>query len=390
MTITTTANKAVALGNGATTVWPYAFLIPEAGDLTVTLVDRASGNPTVVSPTLYTVTGLGSALGGSVTYPLSGLPLSSAFDIVIERVLAETQETDLENQGTAYPAVIESALDYLTMLVQQLQDQIDRSIIFSVADSSAPELPPASARAGLFLAFDSNGDPIAAAGINPSVTVSAAMIPVVTAPTTAAALVALGLPGALLDLLIPAGVIWDWANGTVAPTGFVFAFGQPCTGLYPVYRAALVALGSPFGTNGVDPLMPDGRSIVGGGKSNMGGVDNGLLAGGTVLGAFLGAQTVVLTLAQLPTGITSAGTSVSTLSGGSAVPISLGGSITSRSIAFQAGASNVGPFPETSGGAWNGQTNINGTITGTSNNTGGGSHPNVQPTLVLNKIIKVH
>jgi hypothetical protein len=50
MTIETTAIKAVATGNGATTVWPYTFLIPAEDDLVLTLVDVASGNPTVIAP----------------------------------------------------------------------------------------------------------------------------------------------------------------------------------------------------------------------------------------------------------------------------------------------------------------------------------------------------
>jgi hypothetical protein len=129
------------------------------------------------------------------------------------------------------------------MITQQLQDQIDRAIVFSVADTIETTLPTATARAGLFLGFDTNGDPVAVDGLTAGTTVSAAMIPVVTAPTTAAALTALGLPGALLDLLIPAGTIWDYA-GTTAPTGFVLAFGQACTGTYPVLRALLVAAGS--------------------------------------------------------------------------------------------------------------------------------------------------
>lgn len=300
MTITTTAIKAVAQGNGANTSWPYTFLIPAESDLVVTLVTIASGNEVVVSPANYSVTGIGNDAGGQVTYPLVGPALSALYKIVVERVLPLTQDTDLVNQGGAYPQDIEDALDYLTMAVQQLQDQINRSIVFSVADSVAADLPVASARANLSLTFNSNGDPVATSQLTPGTTVSAAMIPVVTAPTTAAALTALGLPGALLDLLIPSGTEWPYHAGGAAPTGFVFPVGQPCTPTYPDYRAKLVAAGSPYGTNGVDPLMPDRRSTVIAGKSNMGGVDNGLLTGGTVLGAVLSTQTKTLVAGNLP------------------------------------------------------------------------------------------
>src|SRR6185295_11478963 len=131
MTLTNQSTKAVALGNNATTVWPYTFPIPSQASLVVTLVDVASGNPTVLAPVSYSVTGLGSDIGGTVTYPLSGSPLTPATYIVIERFVAEVQETDLTNQGGAYPEDIEDALDYITMQILQVQDQINRAIVFS-------------------------------------------------------------------------------------------------------------------------------------------------------------------------------------------------------------------------------------------------------------------
>lgn len=375
MTITNTTNKAVATGNGATTVWPYTFIIPELGDLQVTLVDVASGNETIIAPVNYTVTGLNNPAGGTVTYPLIGSPLTSATDIVLQRLLTETQETDLQNQGAVYPADIEDALDYLTMLVQQLQDQINRSIVFSIADTVETTLPVASARANLLLGFNSSGDPVAVSGITPGTTVSAAMIPVVTAPTTAAALTALGLPGALLDLLIPAGTVWDYSL-TAAPTGFLFPSGQACTSLYPIYRAALVAASSPYGTNGVDPLMPDLRSMVVAGKSNMNGIDNTLLTGGTVLGALLGNQVVVLTTPQIP-----AHTHV----------ITDPGHVHEERMSAAGGVSQI--VTANGSGVLSG-SGINTALSTTgitiNNAGGGGSHPNVQPTFILNKIIKVH
>jgi len=378
MTLTTTSVKAVAQGNGATTVWPYTFLIPAETDLIVTLVEIASGNPTVLAPSVYTVTGIGNPAGGAVTYPLSGSPLASTFDIVVERLVPDVQETDLTNQGGAYPQDIEDALDYLTMITQQQQDQIDRSIVFSVADTvAASTLPVASARAGLLLGFDSNGNPIAVDTIAGGTIVSAAMIPVVTAPTTADALVALGLPGSLLALLIPSGTIWDYSIGDV-PDGFAFPIGQPCTSIYPDFRAKLIASGSPYGTNGTDPLMPDLRSVVIAGKSNMGGVDNGLLPGGTVLGALLGSATRVLITSNLPP-YTPTGTIIST----------------SSSIVLKGDLFTVSPGP-TSVDAPAGTTSLDITPTITSTFTGvaqGGTSTAfsiVQPTLICNKIIKVH
>jgi hypothetical protein len=104
MTIETTAIKAVATGNGATTVWPFTFLIPAESDLVLTLVDVASGQSNDNSSCELHRDRCRQDTGGTVTYPLSGSPVSSAYYVVIERVLPLTQETDLLNQGAVYPA----------------------------------------------------------------------------------------------------------------------------------------------------------------------------------------------------------------------------------------------------------------------------------------------
>src|SRR6266576_240831 len=378
MTLSTQSMKAVAQGNGATTVWPYAFLVPSATDLIITLVLISSGNETVVAPSLFTVTGIGDPAGGSVTYPLSGAPLSALYKIVVERFVPDVQETDLVNQGGAYPQDIEDALDYLTMITQQQQDQLNRSIVFSIADTGSDRtLPVASVRAGKFLSFDADGVPIVVDELTPGTTVSAAMIPVVTAPTTTDALIALGISGGstLLDLIIPSGVEWDYNAGGAAPTGFVYPIGQPCTPTYPDYRAKLIAAGSPYGNNGTDPLMPDKRSAVNAGKSNMGGVDNGLLTGGNVLGALLGTQTITLIGANLPPYTPTGNISVVDGAGlpkGATNTIVASGAVTavlSDAVAF-----------------------VNVTATFGGNPQGGSSTPVsvVQPTFICNKIIKVH
>lgn len=383
MTLITQSIKAVGQGDSANVTWPYAFLIPTQDDLVVTLVDVASGNPTVLAPVNYTVTGLGDPAGGAVTYPLSGSPLTVATYLVVERFVAEVQETDLTNQGGVYPQDIEDALDYLTMQTQQLQDQINRSIVFSVADTVESTLPAATARANLFLGFNSSGEPVAVDGLTAGTTVSAAMVPVVTAPTTADALTALGLPGSLLDLLIPSGTCWDYHAGGVAPTGFVFPIGQACTPTYPNYRAKLVAAASPYGTNGVDPLMPDLRSVVSAGKSNMGGVDNGLLTGGTVLGAILGTQTKVLITANLPaytpSGTIANGAITLTYPQGTVLQPGGGGAI---SVVTGAGTSFSGTTLGVSQAA--------STFTGAAQGGTSTAFSIVQPTFICNKILKVH
>ncbi len=136
MTISTTSNTTTQQGNGSNTNWNYTFLIPSADDLVVTLTTIADGTTEVLDPSVYSVTGINDPNGGTVTYPLIGSPLSTAFNITIQRILPLTQEVDLVNQSAFYPDVVEGEFDYLTMLVQQMQEQIDRALAFPVGAST--------------------------------------------------------------------------------------------------------------------------------------------------------------------------------------------------------------------------------------------------------------
>jgi hypothetical protein len=214
------------------------------------------------------------------------------------------------------------------------------------------------------------------------------MIPVVTAPTTAAALVALGLPGALLDLLIPSGTEWAYNAGGAAPTGFVFPIGQACTPTFPDYRAKLIAAGSPYGTNGVDPLMPDRRSSIAVGKSNMGGVDNGLMPGGTVLGALVGGNVNgTLVAGNIPTLVSvNAAQAISVTAPANNFATSTG----VEAIGFQAGATNKNIPTSANLAVGSSVAAANNSISVTYTNGALQPYSRVQLSMVCNIILKVH
>ena len=166
MTIPTTASKVTQQGNGVTILWPYAFEIPGATpsdqtNVTVTLYDTTQSPPltTVLTDNLFSITGVGSNVGGNVTYPLGGgTPIAPGVSITIERTAPYVQDTSIPNQSAFYPKVLEAALDYLTMLVQQLLTQVTYSIKFPLTDTLPPEpLPGAKARASTLLGFDADG-----------------------------------------------------------------------------------------------------------------------------------------------------------------------------------------------------------------------------------------
>ncbi len=120
--LTTTQSYVTYQGNGATTAFPYNFLVQQAGHIVVSIANNnvSPAATTVLTASQYSVTGIGNAAGGTLTYPVSGSPLPSGWTITIQRVVPYQQNTSLTNQGAFYPQVVEAALDYLTMIAQQI------------------------------------------------------------------------------------------------------------------------------------------------------------------------------------------------------------------------------------------------------------------------------
>lgn len=123
MTVTSTSSNITLLGNGANTAWTYNFKIPDISSLVVQITD-ASNVVTTAAGGTYSVTGLGLAAGGVVTYPLTGSPLASGFKITIKRAVPLMQLVQINNLDGLYAQSLETALDRAVMMIQQLQDQL--------------------------------------------------------------------------------------------------------------------------------------------------------------------------------------------------------------------------------------------------------------------------
>ena len=140
MTISSQNRKAGPFtGNGVTTAFPFSFKVFTASDLLVVRANLTGIETTLVLGTDYAVTlnaDQNSNPGGSVT--LTGA-LTSGFLLSITSRVPLTQSTELTNQGGFYPAVINASLDKLTILTQQLNEQVSRAPkvpITSSADAS--------------------------------------------------------------------------------------------------------------------------------------------------------------------------------------------------------------------------------------------------------------
>ena len=93
MTISSTTVKNSYSGNGSTTAFAYTFKIFANTDLQV-IIRSSTGTETVKTLTThYTVSGVGDASGGNVTFTSGNTPASGE-TVVIRRAVPQTQAID--------------------------------------------------------------------------------------------------------------------------------------------------------------------------------------------------------------------------------------------------------------------------------------------------------
>lgn len=156
MTISAGSNRAVGLGNGVTVDWPYTFPIPSSDDIEVTYTNT-DGVDTVLTSLQYSVTGLGSSIGGSVKYPLLGSPITVGEKLTIRRVLTLSQDRTLKNQGSFYPDIVDAMVDRLTMICQQLDDLFTRAMVAPVSIDPSYSLTLPTPTTGAVIGWGASG-----------------------------------------------------------------------------------------------------------------------------------------------------------------------------------------------------------------------------------------
>jgi len=164
MTVSSSVSLTSAEGNGVSDQFSFSpITVFDADDLEVTYRNTA-GVDTVLSrgtgSTTYSVTLNSTTLPttGYITYPASGGTKVAADEFIfIKRVMDLTQEVDLENQGGYFADTQEGALDKLTMIAIQHQEELDRAIKVPVGSEATDlELPEPSP--GEFLVWNAEGD----------------------------------------------------------------------------------------------------------------------------------------------------------------------------------------------------------------------------------------
>ena len=171
MTVASQTSRVSYSGDGTSTEFAVPFYFLEDSHLRVVLLSAAGVETEQDLGTDYTVTGAGESAGGEIT--MSTAPASGE-TLTILRNVPFTQQTDYQANDPFPAESHERALDKLTMVAQQSQEQLDRVVVAPVSESGSNlQLPPIAARSGKYLAFnESTGDPEAGPSVSDVDTVS--------------------------------------------------------------------------------------------------------------------------------------------------------------------------------------------------------------------------
>ncbi|MEL0238123.1 MAG: hypothetical protein VW946_01510, partial [Gammaproteobacteria bacterium] len=159
MTISSTTVKNSYSGNGSLATFNYTFKIFANTDLEVIIRDATATETVKTLTTHYTVTGAGNANGGTIVFTSGNIP-SATETVVIRRAIPQTQAIDYIANDPFPAESHEEGLDRATMAIQQLQEEVTRSIKLSRTNTmNSTEFAIGSTdRAGKIFGFDSNGE----------------------------------------------------------------------------------------------------------------------------------------------------------------------------------------------------------------------------------------
>lgn len=185
------------------TVFDFGFLIQTAAQLQVIRTPAGGGTPvTLVLDVDFTVpvTSIGTNDGGVALLTAASFPTGATENdlFTLARRVPIQRLTTFPFRGVFNAATANFQFDSIFLILQELERDIGRAFTLNVADSlTSIELP--LARADSFLAFDGQGQPIAAAGtsanLGPVSVFTDTLLPAVDAAAWRTSLEAVGTTG---------------------------------------------------------------------------------------------------------------------------------------------------------------------------------------------------
>lgn len=245
MTITSDPGRWTFTASGATGSFAITKPVFDTAALACYAVSVATS--AIYVPT-YTVT-LAADRSGATVAVTAGL--TAGDKVVVYRVPYRTQAQPLSASGPLVPKIVERVVDRNTADISALYEMVRRAARFPLADDTvAAELPVAALRANKPLGFGSSGELSVLAGL-PSVPISVAWEPVVTAASLGAGLTAAGFSDLAKLLLAAASETAMLAAGApisvAAPTGrLTLSTGVPVMGA-TTYTAKSTVYWTPYG-----------------------------------------------------------------------------------------------------------------------------------------------
>lgn len=164
MTVSSSTDRATFPGNGVATAFSLPFRFFANSDVVVKAINEVTGIATTLTLGIdYLLTGAGEPeeAGAATGVVTTTVPVPVGVNLFIQRIIPATQPTDIVNQGRFFPEVHETVFDRLTMLVQQGQGALDRTLRVQDFDPVPDRLPSAVQRANRILSFDADGNPVA-------------------------------------------------------------------------------------------------------------------------------------------------------------------------------------------------------------------------------------
>lgn len=131
MGVSSTANRATYTGDGSTTSFAFSYYFFAQADLLVYLYDTVAG--TVTLKTLgsdYTISGTTNLQGlypSGANIVLGSAPASTIVIVITRAPIEENNYTLLQNATINTTALVQQ-FDYLTLLIQRLEDQVSRCV----------------------------------------------------------------------------------------------------------------------------------------------------------------------------------------------------------------------------------------------------------------------
>ncbi|REK56673.1 MAG: hypothetical protein DWQ49_09895 [Bacteroidetes bacterium] len=152
MTVESSTARITQVSDGVTLVFNFNFLVLDASHI-VAYLDGDESNPL----SGYTVGGIGVQTGGNIVFTVA----PAAGNLTIARIIPKTQLIDYIAYGKFPAESTEQGFDNLTMLIQELNELYQRSMLIRIDETSINNLPTVTSRANKYLGFDAQGQPTA-------------------------------------------------------------------------------------------------------------------------------------------------------------------------------------------------------------------------------------